>query len=384
MEGIRRISRLDMSKTMLSIKLLFAIAVAAFLVSPAWSQASPPITVLGQTADVVVIAKLQAIQEPGGAATPDVTVQLNIVEYLKGQTQSLEIVASIAASGKRALGPMTMPPSAVGTTGVWFLKAADGKYQILPRNRLSYHSGDIYLPLTDISPPAGARTLDDRLVGYLVRWYQSLLTPSVNDNSAFLSTFEPRGSQGRPAQEVADDVAPLLQSSSSSQRMTGLIAALRVGSLPAMQVFMANMEAMSSTPRFFDVIMAIGFYPKDASWIPVLKQLAELHTTVAGVDGAAVAALAKIGTKAVLPVMVEFLDSKDAAAQLAAASWLGRYALLANAGGEVIDNGPVGPFWTAQSNEFMPGAKPSLPVDQYTSFWKSWWAQNSVKLGFSQ
>lgn len=367
---------------MLSAKLLFTISATALVVVPVWSQANPSITVLGQTADVVVVARLLAIQDPGGMVTPNVTVQLGITEYLKGQTPSLETVASIPARGTKALGPMTMPSSAVGTTGIWFLKTTDGGYQILPRNRISYHYGDLYLPLTDASLPAGTSTLDDKLVDYLIRWYQSLPAPGMNDNFAFLSTFEPRGSQGRSPQQVVSDVAPLLQSSAESRQLTGLIAALRVGSLSAMQIFMANMQAMSSTPRFFDVIMAIGFYPKDASWIPVLRQLAEIHTTVAGVDGAGIAALSKIGTKAVLPVMIEFLDSKDTAAQLAAASWLARYALLANAEGEIGDSAPIGPFWTAQTEEFMPGAKPSLRVDQYTSFWKSWWSRNSAKLGF--
>ena len=255
---------------------------------PASGQMNPPITTLGDSADIVAIARLQDINEAGGTASVNVIVQIAVTKYLKGQSPSLNLVASIPAQGRRALGPMVMPRSAIGTVGIWFLKAGPDGYQILPRNRISYQEGDLYLPLTDTSTPAGTTTLDQQLIAYLVRWYQSLSPPTARDDFAFLISFEPGEPHNVTAQQVLSAVAPLIASDSQSQQLTGLIAALRVGSIPAMQTVMANMQTLSRSARFFDVIMGISFYPKDVTWIPVMQQLAEMHTTVQGMDAAGV------------------------------------------------------------------------------------------------
>jgi hypothetical protein len=364
-------------------RLLFACSLSALFTAGLCAQEHPPITSLGQTADVVVIAQLRGIVEPGGKSTPNITIQLTVQQYLKGQTPSLNLVATIPARAPRNMQPATMPVSSLGAVGIWFLKTGSENYQILPRDNIYYHSGDLYLPLNDTSSAAGANALNDRLLAYLVRWYQSLATPGMMDTAAFFSAFGPGYLHGITTQQILIAVAPLLQSPVRSQQLSGLMVALRVGSIPAMQTVLANMRSLSEDALFSAVTESIGTYPKDAAWIPILRQLAEMHTDIPGMDAAAVGALRLMRTKAALPVLAEFLDSKDPGAQINASYAFAQAARFATSQGEVPDNGANGPFWTPRTQAFMPGSKPSLSADQYASFWKSWWSQNSGALGFA-
>lgn len=210
----------------------------------------------------------------------------------------------------------------LASTGVWFLKEGPGAYQILPRVRFSYRAIDLFLPMTelgDLGLWSGA--LDDLLLRLQVRWYESIESP------------------------------------------TGL-----------------ELSVLRSNPRFGLILGAIGMYPKDTSWIPLLQRLARLHTDGPGVDLAVAGALRKIGTKAVLPAMADLLDSKDPAAKLAAASFFGVFTLLADAQGEIRDSAPIGPYATEQTRAFTPKAGTSIAASDYARWWKIWWSANHDRL----
>ncbi|HEX5432058.1 MAG TPA: hypothetical protein VFW83_08835 [Bryobacteraceae bacterium] len=143
---------------------------------------------------------------------------------------------------------------------------------------------------------------------------------------------------------------------------------------------------MRSSPKFFYICRAIGLYykPHNESSISVLKQLVDLHSSAPGLDDAVASALRKIGTKDIVPVVAELLDSQDPQAQLRAASFFGFYSLFADAKGDVVQGNLVkGPFATADTRQYTPRSGSSLTPSQYASFWKTWWLQNSSRLGFA-
>ncbi|HSW49781.1 MAG TPA: hypothetical protein VLH09_06370, partial [Bryobacteraceae bacterium] len=98
--------------------------------------------------------------------------------------------------------------------------------------------------------------------------------------------------------------------------------------------------------------------------------------------------LRKIGTRAIVPAMVEFLDSQDPTAQLHAARFLSDYALFADAKGKVPVLEPgrgrtFGPWRTEAVHEYTPSRDSTKTPQEYAGFWKSWWAENKAKLGFT-
>jgi hypothetical protein len=369
---------------MLAWRLVFSILIWVLCAHPAWPQMFAAVTELGHAADLVVVATVDSIAEPGGLVTPDVAVRIHVVNVWKGSAPSETLLAGVPALSRRAPGPIALSNARVGKTGVWFLKSGTPKYQILPRLRFTYSPGDLFLPLPDgASPELGTSPLDDRLMAFIVQWYQSLEKPGgMLDDSMLLLSFERWHADGATSPQAFSVLEPLIHSSSPTRRLAGLAAAMRAGSLDAMTLAVAEAPVLQSNPRFSLIVSAIGECPKDASWLAPLQRLAALHLDIPGVDIAVVAALRTIGTKAVLPGMAEELDSKDPKAQLGAASYFGVFTLLANAQGEILPSAPIGPFATPDTRAYTPRAEKPTTPSEYAQFWKAWWAGHRAHLGF--
>ncbi len=339
---------------------------------PARSQPDTAITYLGRTADLVAFATVERITETGGALAGDVTVQLRLTQVIKGQPSSLTVLASIAVQSTGGCGSgggggggapcIWIAPAMVGKTGIWFLKSGASGYQIIPRRgRVPYYNFDnLFLPLTGPDTAAApvvlnAAAVDDALLAYQVRWFQSLADPDYRAvDEMFFSSFYLGNSEGPTQQQVLTAIAPLIGSSSPWQYAAGLVVALRVDSADAMTQVVNELSVLRSNPRFPEIVFAIGHYPvtgtKAPRWIAPLRQLLALHADIPGMDAAAAGALYRIGTTDTLPMVAELLESKDPAAQKIAATTL---ALRYGRAGEYD-----------------------------VELWKDWWSQNRAKLGF--
>lgn len=80
--------------------------------------------------------------------------------------------------------------------------------------------------------------------------------------------------------------------------------------------------------------------------------------------------------------MALLLDSPDPQAQPRADWFFGYYTLFADAGGNILGTQVIGPLSSSATRQNMARSKSSLPVAQYTTFWKAWWSQNRASLGF--
>ncbi len=348
------------------------------LVAAQWKPV--PVTVLQKRADVIVLATVEGIIGTDKAALP--SVQLRVERVLQGQSATMTMVAGVVppTSDQPLPRPSILAPGVTGRRGVWFLRSETTGYQVLPLVEGLYSDRDLCLPVN--GPPAATapgETVDQELLAYLVGWYQSLQSPSTLEDEILLANL-----QNGDTQELLAAISPLMDSTSNTQRIIGLTAAIRLGSDAAVSLMAENLADLRSNPRFPRITDALGLFyePHGASSIPVLDRLIELHTDVAGVDAAAGAALAKIRTKAVLPAMAELLDSKDPQAQLRSASFFGLFTLFADKDGNMPEGGPRGPLCTAQTRAYMPRQDSTLTPAEYVEFWKGWWAQNRVVLGF--
>jgi hypothetical protein len=314
---------------------------------------------------------------------------LHVIETWKGSPAPVTLIAGAAAFSGRGPGPISLSSGMVGATGLWFLKAGTDKYRILPRVTSGYTPGDLYLPLHEAPRAApAAAVLNDELLAAMVRWYRSLDDRrALGDVEMLLSSFLRLGEESPSLEQVTSAVAPLINSAKPAERVVGLTAALRAGSKDALEFLMKDAPALQSEPTFPMITIAISMYPigayaKDESWVEPLGRLLTMHRGVRGIEGAVAGALAKIRSKAVLPLMAELLDSKDPAVLTGVASYFGVFTLLANSTGEILPDAPDGPFANEQTRWYTPRQDRAVTPSQYADFWKVWWSQNRAQLGF--
>ncbi|HEX5430973.1 MAG TPA: hypothetical protein VFW83_03340 [Bryobacteraceae bacterium] len=334
-----------------------------------------PLTVLRQRADVIVLATATQV---GRNNPTSETVQLQVQRVLQGQAQSS--LLSVQLKPPPQLPGISLPSSAVGQLGIWFLKNGSDGYNVLPLVDGLYIQTEFFLPVNDsatATPPAG--TVDQQLLAYLVRWYLSVPNPGPYEDRRLLSSLD-----AASRQDALAAIPGLLSSISLAHRTVGLAAAIHLGLPDALAVLQADIPKLSSSSKLFQIIQAIQTYrPAGTSSIAPLQRLIESHAGVPGLDVAVGGVLRRIGTRAIAPAMAELLDSKDPNAQLLAATFFGTYSLFADANGNFPDSGPVGPFATADTRQFTPQSNSGVTPAMYAEFWKTWWTQNYARLGFS-
>ncbi len=337
------------------------------------AQESPPIGTLGEHADSVFFATIDEILQPGGTVSSELSLGLHVTRALKGPALS-EAIVNIKAQAPRGLGPISISNEWVGKSGIWFIRKERDQLMILPRNRIRYQSRDLFLPVPDISPPDG--TLEQQLVIYQVRWYESLQQPGMDDDLTFLTAFY----RVKP-EEVPIYVKPLIDSRFPAQHAIGLTASLRYGSTDALNMFIDDIPSLPKDRRFGDILMAIGVFPhNNPEWIEPLQRMIALHRNVPGVEAAASGALMKLGSRDMLPTVIAMLDSNDPNVVLGAARYLANFARFADKNGNIQDSGSNGPLFTQDTDTYRPLINPRFPVDEYRNFWKTWWTQNKARI----
>jgi hypothetical protein len=346
-----------------------------------------PVTVLAKRADVVVLATIKAIN--GGGAARVTTLQLQLVQTLKGQLSGSEVAVTIVPPSQTITRGITLAPAFVGKMGLWFLRGpvASGDYEIIPTAEGLYSGNrDLFFPLDAGAMAAQvAGTLDQQVLAYLVRWYQSLGRPSSSEDDLLLKSLDP-GLPGSAAQ--ADSLAaisPLRGSVYIAQQIVGLAAAIPLGDDQAIPVIVNEIATLQNDPKFPLITRAVrgNVSPLGAASLAALGQLIAAQPNAPGLAAAAGSALAKSGnTASVLPAMAALLNATDPEAQLRAAAYFGRFALFADAKGQVNGDNLIGPWATSETRQFTPRNDSGITPAQYAQFWQGWWTQNKKALGF--
>lgn len=332
-----------------------------------------PLSTLRQQADVIVTATLEDVSDTGQTET----VVLRVVKVLQGQVTSLSVSAQWAPPAGKKL-PM-LPSTAIGTTGVWFLKTGTGVYQLLPLIEGPYRPQDAFIPVPDPAVVfSNSGTVDQQLLAYLASWYQSLSTPAIPDDQRLYISLT-RGSQPDGLVTANTLVGSIL----ARQHTIGLAAAIRLGSEDAISRLADEVPTLQPGQNFFWVLDSLRLYQPQSGASPApLERLISARSDIPGLDDAAGAALQKFGTKAILPGMRLLLDSKDPNAQLRAARFFGYFTLFAQTDGSIPRTGVVGPLATAETRNFTPRRDAAITPLQYAEFWKSWWTDNKARFGF--
>lgn len=363
-----------------------AVILAACPTAWAGKWAPVPVEVLGQSADLVLLADVANVL-PNSAGGP--AIQLTVERWISGQPGGATLVAAVPPSSPNTPPSSLIPNSLIGQRGIWFVtKGAAGAgaiYQLLPMISGAFGPKDLFLSVSaSVGSQQLAGSVNQQLLAYLVCWYQGLAQPTATDDLRLLASFESwrPAVQGVDQQVLVAAAAPLTGSVVVSQHLIGLVISVRLGLDSALSTIVTELATLSSNSRFPLIDEAIAAYPHDAAAIPILASLAGLHSTISGLDNSIATALGRINTKAVVPAMVTILDSNDPQAQLRSAAFLGTYALFADAQGNIAPGSPDGPFATSQTRQNTPSANSGLTATAYAGFWKAWWASNQAALGF--
>jgi hypothetical protein len=371
----------------------FAVAYAGFNCL-LWAGLSGPlsVSVIQQQADVVAVATLEGVT----AETKLVMhAQLRISGTIKGRVVRLLVTADLVPSQMMATNApeprYLVPTKLIGTTGLWFLKESGGVYEVLPLASGDYTWGEVFLPLPSSELPdpttmipnmvASADTTTKLVWAALLYSYQS--SPSRTEDILMASLYNSRRSEALAVVEA------LISSQSTEVRIIGLAAGVDLGSDDALAVLAREAPTLQTHPKFPRITGALlmGYKPNGESSIAPLRKLTALHLNSIRFDEAVASALSKIGTKAVLPAMVELLDSPDRNARLRAARFFGEYTLFADAKGDMPNPNnlrPVGPWANSATRLHIPSSSSPMTADEYASFWKTWWNQNRAKIGFTE
>jgi len=341
----------------------------------------PTMAQLQKESDVIALATLGSIDDSQGLET----IQLDVSRVIQGQPGSLSIQAVVPPSQRPTLGNETpqkiglIPRSLIGKSGIWFLKATDAGWQVIPLDSGTSEQIHTSIPVASTADvPAGS--VDQQLLVWLVRWYQSLPSAARIDQD-----FRLFGSlDAADPKDAVAAITPLLGSPRTDQYGMGLAAAIRLGSVDALSTIPQRAEELRTNPKLPQITDAIGLYfkPQGTAAVAPLQQIAALHSDVPGLDAAVGSALQKIGTKEVLPAMALLLDSHDPQAQLRAAWFFSYFAIFTDKNGNISGTNMAGPFDSPTVHQHMPSKNSAETPAEYAQFWRAWWATNKESFGF--
>jgi hypothetical protein len=190
------------------------------------------------------------------------TVQLQIRAVLQGQLPSLSM--SVQFIRPPEIPTLSLPSSAIGESGIWFLKAGDNGYTVLPLVDGVFVQTELFLPNRDAEaiPPLG--TVDQQLLRYLVRWYLSVPSPGAYEDGLLFATTDRAN-----AQDAINALNGLQKSTSVPHRVAGIAGAIRIGSLDALTALSSDLPTLGANSEFFQIVQAIQLYkPAGGSSLP--------------------------------------------------------------------------------------------------------------------
>lgn len=335
-----------------------------------------PLTELSREADIVAVASFERATTIDGVQR----IELKFIRILQGDVGSVSVSAKLdpprGVTSPQPYGLSSLTPA--GLIGVWFLKAEQAGYRVLPMARGPYREIDLFVPVESGAGLPLSGTVSQQLLAYLVSAYLSADTPIPSDDQRLFTSLSEAD-----AADALRASAPLLTSVSLHQRAMGLAISIRHGSEAGISALPDEIRSFKGDRNRLYIMDSIkDFRITTGKALSSIEKLIALGPEVPGLDSALASALVRLGTKASVPGMVRLVRSKDPNAQLQAARFLGYYAQFADESGAITGTGVAGPFGTEETRRFTPNKESTLRPDEYGGFWTDWWVQNRSKLGF--
>lgn len=309
--------------------------------------------------------------------------------YQAGDILNFTIQVSRVVKGDVVAGtpiPVSWQSSPAGAAtghGLWFLKRSSGGWRVLPVQSGWAQFNDIFvaMPIGPLPTPYAydpAAALSDKVASEI-----SAAIESGIGRRLWPSTLDELNS---PVTQVL--YRRLSTSSSAQPRILGLRGQIRSGSAEALTSAIQAAPALSSSAEYPILLLSIRdeFRSSDTSSVVILGQTTLNKTLSSDLRESAAHALRAIHTQDALPYLATLLDDPDIKLQEEAIGGLASFAnglpiqtaasVPSLAYLQLPDHAPYKTESTVARFVMGPGAIAQLP------FWKSWWAQNRVALGY--
>jgi HEAT repeat protein len=350
--------------------LIFLLIVAA---PSAFAPISAPASLLQlqQNADLIVVGSASGGDQAGDIL--NFTIQVSRV--LRGD---------VMAGTPIPVSWQSSPAVAATGHGLWFLNRSSGGWRVLPVQPGWAQFNDIFVavPIGPLPTPYAydpAAALSDKVASEISAAIESgtgrRLWPSMLDelNSPVTQVLYRR----------------LSTSISAQQRILGLSGQIRSGSAEALTSAIQAAPALSGSGAEYAILLLSirdEFRASDAKSVAIMGQAALNNNLNSDFRESAAHALRAIHTQDALPYLAALLDDPDIKLQEEAIGGLASFAnglpiqtaasVPSLAYLQLPDHAPYKTESTVGHFVMGPGAIAQLP------FWKSWWAQNRVALGY--
>lgn len=353
--------------------LFYSLLVPTLLFS---ASAPLPIGAAFDRADLVVFAQKSTL-----ARGPDgtVSVTLLLVKALKGMPMAGSITAVIGTNGM--LRATLNPESSIerSATHLWFLKAhqTNGSYIVIPLVEGDFYWDDLFWDIDEAEWPSSG-TLREQSLDAVVNAY---LRPSrgrkrISDLALLVNLQNAEGAQCNSRAEY------LASRTENKNRVLGIAAGLACGADWALEKLGRELTALKTEVSFEQITNALRwhFRPIDTSSLRQIEELIRLRTDAPGLDDSIAASLTRVNSKSVLPLFAQLLDSRDANAQLRAASFFAHFTRFADMGGNISPDQRIGPWHTDETKAAAPGRDSRTSNADIVAFWRAWWKKNRTKI----
>lgn len=364
---------------------LFAI-LAVFLVEANLEGglvAPQSIVTLQQSADLIIIASANDAVPQGTA----VNVSLNIIRVIKGDPALTGTsIAAYWATGNRAA------PDLNGS-GIWFLQLAGSVWRVIPVIQGTMQLSRVYFP----APPTILNAYSYNQSASLSDKLASEIASAIESNNGF--NFQLYALQSGVLDELQSPIVAVLygrmaHSTSTEHKLLGLSGLIRSGNAAALTTALQTASVSAGDPAAGVLLLSIRDYFRatDADSVAALGEAATSSSNSnVPLREAAGHALAAIHTTAALPFLVTLLNDSDVNLRVEAVGGMGAFANglgVQTRGGnpslshlQLPANAPYKTDSTVANLAFGVQAV-TANESSYISFWKSWWAQNRVSMGY--
>ena len=284
-------------------------------------------------------------------------------------------------------------PFAAAGNGLWFLQRSSSGWRLLPVMQGDVSLSDTFIPqqpgpILSAYTYGAATSLNDKVAsevssaienadGGTLRFYALHSDLLDHLNSPVIGTLYQR----------------LAASNSPRQKILGWSGLIRNGSAEALGSVVQSVSLIKSQPLEAGVLASSirgAFRSTDPKSVAALGQFLSIPSMPQALREAAAHALASIHTVAALPYLAALFDDPDADLQVEAIGGFSAFAnglpvqTPANATSLAYLQGPESaPYKTSETVDHLIMGKQAISQNgRFLSFWKTWWQQHRIELGY--
>jgi len=345
---------------------------------------------LQEDADLIIVGTASGRTQAG----PILPFSIQVTRVIKGDPSIVGATVPVDWSYTPPPSkPLQSLPVAIGH-GLWFLRSSGRGWQLLPTTQGTVAFSRTFLPMPAGPLPGSyayrpGAPLSDKFASEVSAAIEAASAMSADWDYLHFGLLDQLHS---PVIQVL--YQRMASSSSTSERILGLSGLIRGGSAAALTSMLQAVSSFGSYPRETGILLwsiQNEFRTTDAASLVVLGGIAVDASAPAALRTAAAHALAAVHSTTTLPYLAALLDAPNTDLHVEAVGGLASFAngLPVQTSATVASlqhlqlSGPA-PYKTPETIANFALGKQAIERKEssYVMFWKTWWMQNRVGLGY--